>query len=218
MPLEMTIPKSRGKTLTLLICTAICVVFAYLAVTNLFMNIAPIASGIWLAIVAFIVWFGSKTTGGIRTWLINLLGDLAGRQFVSRSPDGAQPREIYFGFRFLGHRFIQRTLSIDKIESVEWDTGQATDMAGRDMNDWLVFLWYDHNDPAESRKRAKWRKPDQAAVSVGPGRHKATTEAFRLAFIAFLREAGARLVRDKEPNHFVRDLSGSSEKTSIAPT
>jgi hypothetical protein len=219
MPLDMTIPKSRGDTITLHVFTAIAVLFALLAIVNLLiLHVAMIASCIWLAFIVLMVWTGSQREDSFRVWLIGLLGDLAGSQFVDRSPEAVPRQRIYFCYRLLGYRIIQRTISVDTIESVEWSAGQATGIAGHDMNDWQVFLWYDHNDPAESRKRAKWHKPDQKIMSVGPGRSKGVTDGFGSSFVAFLQEAGARLVQDETPNHFVRDLSGTSGKTDIAPS
>jgi hypothetical protein len=166
-----------------------------------------IASVIWLALVTTMLWTPSKRAGGLRRFLTNCLGELFGRNFVEAVSLDAPAKEIRFGYELFGHRFIQRSVAIDKIESIECKTGQATDMAGRDMNDWSVCLWFDHGDPVKSEKKRKsriWRKPDQNIYTVGPARRKEITEIFGLSFVAFLRAAGAQLSGGEKSSYFVR--------------
>lgn len=124
------------------------------------------------------------------------MGRLFERHFVDAIPATSARREIHFGFVLLGHRFIQCTFVIDQIESVEWHTGQASDMAGHDMNDWHVALWFDHNDPIKGEGRRKWnlRKPEQEVYVVGPSAPREHAEALGRRFVRFLRAAGACLV------------------------
>jgi hypothetical protein len=92
-------------------------------------------------------------------------------------------------------------------------------MAGRDMNDWTVFIWFDHHDPArsEKKKRRKYRKPDQKIYCVGPSTRKERTEALGLALVAFLRDAGADLVPADIPDCFAR-RERAAEMKSIQPS
>jgi len=204
-PLKMTIPRSRGMTIFLTTITVIAVLSSLLAMFNLFNRIAIIASSIWLIFITIMIWTACKKAGSLRNFLINRLGDMAGRQFVESTPQDAQPIEIRFGYQLFGHRFIQRTIALDKIESVEWCPGQATGMTGRDMKDWSVYLWFDHDDPT---KRKKWsRKPDQDIYVVGPSKRWEDTDAFGRSFVGFLCAAGAVLVQCDKTFCFVRRKS-----------
>ena len=90
-------------------------------------------------------------------------------------------------------------------------------MAGRDMNDWHVAVWYDHLDPVRSQKQAKWRKPDQEVYILGPSSAKEITGEFAHAFLRFLAEGGVNLLPGKDERTFVRHNgknSPSTEKSS----
>jgi hypothetical protein len=201
----MLIPKSRSEVVVQFVISVIVVFFALLAVVNLCSGVALIASFIWLAFVATIIWSSSRRQGGIRPFLISLMGDLVGRRFAEWNPAEAQPKWIRFGFQLLSHRFVQKSIRIDRIESVEWHTGQATDMAGRDMNDWHIWVWFSQDDLARTEARRKWhRKPDQDLYGVGPADRKERTEALGLSFVSFLRSAGADLVQGGITTCFVR--------------
>lgn len=141
----------------------------------------------------------------MRPFLISLMGDLFGRRYAEWSPAEAQPNCIRFGFQLFSRRFVQKSIRIDRIESVEWHTGQATDMAGRDMNDWHIWVWFNHGGPAhtESWRRGR-RKPDQDLYGVGPADLKERTEALGLSFVSFLRSAGADLIQGDISSCFVR--------------
>jgi hypothetical protein len=201
---ELTIPKSRRDVIILFVITTVGILSTSLAVVNIFNRVAIIASVIWLALVTTILWTPAKRAGGLRRFLTNCLGELFGRNFVEAVSLDAPAKEIRFGYELFGHRFIQHSVAIDKIESIEWKTGQATDMAGRDMKDWSVCLWFDHGDPVKSEKKRKWRKPDQDISIVGPARRKEITEAFGLSFVTFLRAAGAQLSPGGKSSCFVR--------------
>jgi hypothetical protein len=182
-------------------------VFSVIAVVNLFMGSAVIASIIWLCFVTFMIRIAIRREGGLREWLISVLDGLAGRRFAAVFPNEEGLPEMQIGFQLFGHRFLQHFIPLNKIESIEWSTGQGTQLAGRDMKDWKVCVWYDHDDPEKSTKKASWqhRKPDQDVLVIGPGRERTRTEAFALSFIDFFREAGARLERGQErQNCFVR--------------
>jgi hypothetical protein len=194
----MRIPKSYAEAITRPVFTVMVFCFTLGGVINLFRGDAIIASSLWLAAVAFGYWIQCKDKG-IRSYLIDYLGDVAGRYFVESRPEGVRPAEILFGFEFLGRRFIQRRVAQDKIDSVEWKTGQRTDMAGHDMNDWAVVLRFDHDAPDKKKFRD--------LHIIGPARRKKKTEALGLAFVDFLRNAGVPLERCGEDGRFVRSKS-----------
>jgi hypothetical protein len=212
----MTIPKSGLEAILQCAMTLIVVSFALLAIVNLCNWVAPIASSIWLAFVTMIIQSGSKREGGFRSYLTNRLGEVAGRHFVESSSQAAQPQEIRFGYDLFGHRFIQQRVEIDQIESIVWNPGQATDMAGRDMNDWRVYLWFYHNDPGKAaKKRGPYR--DQDIHSIGPSTRKDRAEALGLAFVAFLRDAGVELIEGAIPTCFIRQGPEAGDLKSVPP-
>jgi hypothetical protein len=204
---EMTIPKSRIEILWTGFLSLIVVVFALVALLNLANGDAFVPSILWLIIVAWIIWSGSQEAGGIRSFLIDWLASLAGRKFALSPTDNASLPCIRFGFELFGHRFFQKDIEIDRIESVEWTPGQATGMTGRDKRDWSVVLWYDHGDPEMSKKRHMLPKPDQDVYIVGPEGRREKTATLGMEFITFLREVGVTLAPGKDNNVYVREIS-----------
>jgi len=201
----MPIPKSRSEVVIEFVVIGTVVGFALLAVVNLCSGVALIASFIWLTFVTAMIWSSCRREGGVRPFIISMMGDLFGRCFAEWSPAEEQPKCIRFGFQLFRRRFVQQSIRIDRIESVEWHTGQATDMAKRDMNDWHVWVWFSHDDPSRTEARRKWhRKPDQDLYGVGPTDRKERTEALGLSFVSFLRSAGADLVQGAITTCFVR--------------
>jgi hypothetical protein len=200
--LEMSIPRARSENITACVLTIVVVFFSILAVYNLLCEQALISSGLWLAFVAFQVWSSSKTKGSFQKFAIECLGDFGGKQFVEITPPNGVPVKIRFGFHLLGYRFVLWTVTLNKVDCVEWSPGQATGMAGRDMKDWSVCMWFRHDDPT---RRNEWsRKPDHDIYIIGPSVRKEETEAFGLSFVDFLRHAGVPLVRGKGDACFER--------------
>jgi hypothetical protein len=205
----MRIPKLRSEVVSQFFVVVVVVSFALLAVVNLYHGVALFASVIWLAFVVSIIWSGCRREGGMRPFVISLIGDLFGRRFVGWNPAEAQPGCIRFGFQLFSRRFVQQSIRIDRIQSVEWCTGQATGLAKRDMNDWCVLLWFSHDDPARAKARQKWhRNPDQDLYGIGPTDRKERTEALGLSFVSFLRSAGVDLIQDGVSTCFVRATPG----------
>ena len=77
-------------------------------------------------------------------------------------------------------------------------------MAGRDLGDWSVALWYDHGDPAKSLAQKKHRWPDQEVYIVGLTGPKNKVDAFGHEFLNFLRQSGVFLVQGENDRKFVR--------------
>jgi hypothetical protein len=88
---------------------------------------------------------------------------------------------------------------LTKIESIEWSAGQATGQMRRDMNDWHVSIWFDHDDPtkSESKRRIGLRHPRQDVHVFGPSRPMAVTKAFAHQVADSLIAAGAPLSLDE---------------------
>lgn len=202
---EMTIPKSRSEVFWTGFFSLIAVAFSILALLNLANLITVIPSVLWLVIVTWILWSGCREAGGARRYMIDWLAAFAGRRFVLSSPETARPTCIRFGYELFGHRFYQKDVEIEAIESVEWSPGQATSMAGRDMKDWSVALWHDHGDPERSKKRHMLRKPSQDVYIVGPSRCKEDTAILGREFVSFLDKIGVRLRQGTDDNLFAKE-------------
>lgn len=192
--LEMPIPKSRAEVTIQFAITTIVVFFALLALVNLCLWMAVIPSLIWLAFVTMCVKSSATRDGGLRPFIINQMGDLFGRKFVEQDTTDPQPQCIRFGFQLFGHRFIQKRVFVQKIESVTWHTGQASGMAGKDMGDWKVWMYFDSGD----------QKSDHVWYGVGPAVRKERTEVLGLALVSFLQNVGVDLIQGEQTNCFVR--------------
>jgi hypothetical protein len=184
---EMSIPRSRSETVILWVITVGAIAFSILAVFDLLSQDAFIAPILWLGFVILLIWSSIKYGGGIRSYAINYLGSLVGKPFAEIALPADQAKEVWFGFQFFGHRFVERKVPLEKVESVEWSPGQA-------KGEWIIGLWFKHDDPTKTRSF----KPGQDVCIVGPGQKKEETEALGISFVNFLRSAGVPMVRDEK--------------------
>jgi hypothetical protein len=169
-----------------------------------------IAAGIWMLMVGASLWATCDDDGGcgLFQFLINRLGAFAGRQFVQiQRPAGESP-VVGFGYWIGRHRFYYFRIPISGIDEVHWSTGQATALAGRDMDDWLVCVWYDTESVIGRFGRGFFRG-GQGVYCLGESGPKEKTAEFGRRLVAFLREGGADLVEMKEGKWVRRDLSES---------
>jgi hypothetical protein len=203
--LELAVPKRIGAVIGATVLTAFVLFSIFLAIYNLFNWMAIIPSVIWLLLIGWTLISLSKEKG-CRRFATEILGAFSLKQFVQAIRRENGLNEIQFGYQMFGNRFLYLTIPIDKIDHVNWRTGQATDMAKRDMNDWHVAVWYDHDNSIKSQKKAKWRHPDQDIYIVGPSGRKQEITNFGHALLDFLRKSGASLVQGNNECTFVRQL------------
>jgi len=195
--LEMPVPsKSRWERLLLSFLTVIVVVFSILSVYDLVTREAIIAPLLWICLVTYTIWEEVKLVGDCTKFAASFAGVFAGKEFIEVISPANNLTEIRFCIQIFGRRLIQWNLSAKRLVSVEWESGQATQMARRDMDDWCVCIWF------KDDSRRKSRKPGQSLHIVGPSRSKQETERFGLSLVALLRLAGVDLKRDKEENRF----------------
>jgi hypothetical protein len=80
-------------------------------------------------------------------------------------------------------------------------TGQATALAGRDMNDWHIAFWYRNLRRSPSRRHVEGVHDDEIYI-VGLSGPKDVTGQFFAQFVAFLRAAGVELQPGPRENEF----------------
>jgi hypothetical protein len=169
-----------------------------------------IPSVLWFGILFLLIW-PSFLVRGLRGAVLEFLSEFSASHFADVTTEGDGEKSVRFGFTMLGHRFYCQKIAIRRIETVEWKPGRATDMAGQDMNDWHVSLWFDHDDRDRSERWKHARKPDQDIYIVGPSRRKELTAAFGRELLSFLKHAGAVLEQGDNDHTFVRKSIDSTQ-------
>ena len=139
------IPRSSSAVFHL-VFYAVLVFFVAVAISNLvdYESVplyAIILSVVWLLIVATVITLGIGDDGGLRLFVIDRLGNFSAHQFVEIIPQHGDDL-VRFGFKLLGRDFNHLEIRGAKLASVTWSSGQATSLAGHDMNDWQVTVWY----------------------------------------------------------------------------
>lgn len=152
------------------------------------------ASGLWLVLVAALLWGIRSGCGSIGRSLLGLLGGFARREFLACYPGRDDSHRLARGFTFFGRRIVLDDIALDQLEQVDWNTGQASARAGHDVSDWGLFLWYRRVDNGREKI---WH-------IASPG-HKEQAYARGRELIDWLRRAGSvDLVPGKSDHVFVR--------------
>lgn len=204
---ELPVPKTKraviGAMVGIVILTTFIILSVILAIYNLCNWTAIIPSTIWLLLVGFMAG-GFIKTEGCKKITTDILGAFSWNEFIRTVRCENGNRELQYGFQIFGRRFSYFTVAVEKIETVNWNTGQASSMAGRDMNDWHVVVWYDHDDPVKSQKKHMLKKPNQDLYIIGMSGAKAETAALGLSILDLLRKIGATFTQGENDCTFVR--------------
>ena len=137
--------------------------------------VAMIASVLWLLLVSVVVVDNIRDEGGSRQYIINRLGLYSARHFVRATPEH-DAQTISVGYLMFGRFLTYLIVDVNAISSIDWSAGQATAMAGRDMSDWHVALWYHHPDGPQRKPFPGVRQED--VFLIGPSGSRAIVEAF----------------------------------------
>jgi hypothetical protein len=148
-----------------------------------------VCASVWLGLVICHLVAGVREEKGTRQFLVNRLGSFSRDQFVDVSERDGSELVLGFGFRLFGRRFYYGGIPFMNITSVEWNPGQATDLAGEDMHDWTVAVWYVPEPPAQPRFAGRPR-PDEDLRILGSSGPRSSTESFGLALVDLLAQAG----------------------------
>ena len=209
---ELRIPRSfrehMGHVVGACFLALIVVFFSTLAVSHL-RNFAStsvfvlVAAALWLLLVALGVGTSLVETGGIGAFVTVILGAFSRNQFVDVIAQASGRRILRHGFRLLGLLpLYYRTVPLDRITHLEWSAGQATSLAGRDMNDWNVTIWYKPEPPVKVRYPGGCR-PEEDLFIVGLCGAKNSTAAFGRDFVEFLVVAGLPMMQGENDCSFV---------------
>ena len=200
---DLHVPYSHGR-LSLTIVYLLIVFFYVVAACNLFYyrvidNASVVASVLWIGLVTWIVVASIRQEDGIRQYLINRLGHYADQQLVRATSNG-DATTISFGYLLFGRFRSYLSLDATAISSIDWSTGQASAIAGRELNDWHVAVWYHH--PLGPRRKPYPGVRDEEVYIVGPSGPRATVERFGQDLIEFLTSVGVNFSAGRDECEF----------------
>jgi hypothetical protein len=179
-------------------------IFVLVATGNMFYLrhipiLATLASVAWLFFVFMVVVTNVREEGGVRQYVINRMGIYAGHQFVRAEPN-EDAISISIGYLLFGQTLNYLRIPACAITSIQWSSGQGTAMAGRDMNDWSVAIWYHH--PNGPRRKPFPGVRDEENFLIGPSGPKEEVEAFGKQLVAFLTRIGVELTVGRDDREF----------------
>jgi len=182
--------------------------FLALGILNVFfIRPMPVAG-----IIASLIWIGAMSIGllydcrriGVRQHLISLLGCFIRNRFVQFVRDDSGVALLCIGYKFRSKRMFFLKVQATGINKVDWGMGQASGIAGKDMNDWSVAMWFKGDAIVYNRKGN-----DLRLYIVGPPGRRDRIEEFGNTFIDFLKSNGVEI--DLPP----QDLIGRHGEVSM---
>jgi hypothetical protein len=162
--------------------------------------VGVVCAVLWLTLVTLGLLGGVQAAGGLRGTAVAALGVLSSRHFAEAAREGDRV-VVGFGFELFRRSFYYLRVECERIASVEMSSGQATALAGRDMNDWCVVFWYREPDRDPPRVHVDGVRDDEVYIVGLPG-PKEVTGQFLAQFVAFLRAAGVELHPGANKNEF----------------
>lgn len=204
-PKHINLPLPRrpvGEGIFLTIALLITVGVSWLAAENLATQhtglLGQFASGFWLGLVVLVLSF-NITEHGLRSFLVLTLGTFVRTHQLWLEAQEDNPPLLTYGYRCFGRRFIILQLPADGILWLRMGSGQATAMAGKDMNDWQVSVWFDPDAAARKPTRRPTPPDSQQDICVlgytGP---KDIVETFFTQLREAFTQLGLPLAADEE--------------------
>lgn len=167
--------------------------------------LSAVASAVWLALVALVVWHAIRDDRGVRRYLVLRLGEFASRHFAESFRSDQGVATIRFGYAIFSRRLPYCSVLGDGVVSVGWNLGQGSAMTGRDLDDWSVWLVY-RTATMPADRPARWKGEDIICIASGMKRSEA--EALGEAFVVFLRGSGVRLRPGEGARKYVHSKGG----------
>lgn len=201
---EFRIPHSGGAIPVTIGCSLIGL-FTLAALNNLLhvsqvYVTAIIASLLWLLLITFLTVSSVLDEGGIRQFMISFLGIFSRYHFIRATPGTDQAITICVGYIMFGRPHCRLTIDSRAISSIDWSSGQATAIAGRDMDDWHLTLWYHHSQGPRQKPTPGMRSEE--IFFIGPSGPRETIDEFGQQLVAFLKNAGVELSQSKDEREF----------------
>jgi len=211
--LELRVPH-RGGAIRATLGYLSVLFFTLMATCNLFYAIripaiALAASLLWLLLIVWLVASSLRDEGGVKQYFVNRLGMYSAHHFVRADPNSRQANRICVGYVLFGRSHMYLAVEPDAISSIDWGSGQATALSGRDMDDWHVALWYHHPNGPQRKPFPGVR--DEEVFIIGPSGRKEIAETFGRHLVEFLSNVGVELT----PGNNNREFNTPSRRTAI---
>ena len=200
---RMDVPPSGGAVLVVVFWTAL-LFFVAVAISNLvdYASVplfAIVLSVLFLLIVTISITVSIRDEHGLRLFMVNRMASIAAHHFVETTSLHGDDM-VRFRFTLLGINFNQLEIRRAKLASVVWSSGQATSMAGHDMNDWNVVVWFNRKGSKRWISASEYREEDLHVV--GPSGPKQEAAALGGSLVDFFRSAGIELHPTKNDCEF----------------
>lgn len=146
--------------------------------------------------VGLIVYSGIEEQGGLRGAMTRCAGAFARTAFLEITQDRDGIAMLRHGFHLFGTAFTYSEIAIDRVYGLSWSAGQGSDMSGKDLNDWHVFI--DHH-------AKRWNQPDdwRSVVVISPSLSSKDAHTLGTKALGFLQRAGVRLMPDQRESSYV---------------
>lgn len=171
---------------------------------------------LWLCIAGLSLVFGIAEAGGFRRSFVNCLGMFSRRAFIEICRPGEGPVMFRFGFECLGREFDYAHIELARIGMVHWGAGQASDMSGRDQDDWTVAVWY--WKPSCTGPWNRRTGKDMDIIIVTPYLPKEEAAAVGRSVIEALNDVGVQLVPDDRDYFIVTGAEGDKGQPGPSET
>ena len=183
----------------LFVLTLVSVAVSNLAFIRHIPVLTTLASIVWLLLVSWFVLNRVRDEGGVRQFVINRMGLYSRNQFV-RAQTTDNGVSISIGYVLLARSLNYLTIDATSISSVDWNGGQATSMAGRDMKDWQVALWYYH--PQGKKRQLFPGEREEEICLIGQSGPREQVAVFGKQLVEFLTHIGVDFTPGRDDCEF----------------
>ncbi len=190
--------------------------FVGVAAYNLmhFTALTPIqigGSALWIFICVACVVDGIISVGGVRRASVRCLGVFSRKAFAEVCQQLEDHPTFRYGFEFWGQDYEYERIEVARIETVYWNTGQATAMNGYDCHDWTVFISFWITDVSNPSDHGLL-DPNRGLIDITPHLTKFRAIAVGRPVGDMLIAAGLPLrLRDDDRGFYRSDLEDNVE-------
>jgi hypothetical protein len=187
---QYVVKRSRGGPIAATIGTIVVALSVTFAIQNLINRIALIPSILWLTLLTLAL-ISSLREAGFVSFCRGIVIAFCRRQFLEVKSSSERKR-LEIGSKAFAFDLVEHRIAADDLVELTWRPGQGSDMAGRDVGDWSLFLWYRHGDQALAalQKRRLHPRPEERVVVIGTPQARETAEQLARDVWKFLSESG----------------------------